>query len=104
MCIRDRGADVIALAHALRRVVVLPEDLQDVTVADDARIEDDPHDFRVPGGAAADLFIGRVRRRAAGIAHRRRIDALGFPELALGAPEAALSLIHISEPTRLLSI
>src|SRR4051812_24333394 len=43
----------------------------------------------MPGVTAAHLLIGRVRRRAAGIADRGRPHARRLPELALGAPETA---------------
>src|SRR5689334_180844 len=83
-------ADVVALAHALGRVVVFPEHLQQLFVSDLLRIEHDQHHFGVAGTARADLFIGRVRREAAGIADRRREDALAeLPELSLRAPETA---------------
>ena len=52
-------ADVVALAHALRRVVVLPEDAQHLLVARLRGIEHDEHDLVVPGAAAAHLFVGR---------------------------------------------
>ena len=42
-----------------------------------------------PVCAAAHLFVGRVRGEAAGVAHRRRVDARRLPEHLLGAPEAA---------------
>ena len=41
------------------------------------------------GATAAGLLVRRVRREAAGVADGRRVDAVGLPELALGAPEAA---------------
>ena len=42
-----------------------------------------------PVRAAADLLVGRVRRVAAGVADRGRVDAGQLPEEPLGAPEAA---------------
>ena len=44
-------ADVVALAHALRRVVALPEDAQQLVVTDALRVEDDQHDLGVTGQA-----------------------------------------------------
>ncbi len=41
------------------------------------------------GPAGAHLLVGRVRRVAAGVADRRRVDAGRLPEHPLGAPEAA---------------
>ena len=83
------GADVGALAHALRGVVPLPEQLQQVLVAGLGGVVGDEHDLGVAGAGAADLLVGGVGRRAAGVAHRGRVDAVGFPEDPLGAPEAA---------------
>ncbi len=39
------SADVAALAHALRRIVIFPEYLQQLFVADDLRIEHHAHHF-----------------------------------------------------------
>src|SRR5581483_5643108 len=82
-------ADIVALAHALGRVVAFPEHLQEAVIADDLGVVDDEYDLGMPGLAAAHLFIGRVRGGAAGIADRRGPHARRLPELALGAPEAA---------------
>src|SRR3972149_53384 len=83
------GAHVVALPHALRRVVALPEEAQQGAVAHDARVVDDEHHLRVARAAAADLLVRRVRRVPAGIARGRREDALRVPEAPLRAPEAA---------------
>ena len=83
------GADVVALAHALGRVVALPEQAQQLVVGDLLRAVDHEHDLVVAGAPAADLLVGGVRRVAAGVADRRRVDARRLPEAALGAPEAA---------------
>src|SRR5215211_271867 len=91
-------ADVIALAHALGRVVSLPERAQDLVVRDLRRVEHDEHDLGVAGRAAADLLVRRVRRVAARVAHRGRVDAVELPEQALSAPEAAHAddeLLHL---------
>src|SRR5262249_45067372 len=90
----DAGAilrtDVVPLAHALRRVVVFPERLQQRLVGNLLRIVDDQHHLVVAGAARADFLIGRIWRHAAGIADGGDINAVTqFPELALGAPEAA---------------
>src|SRR6476646_770470 len=77
-------ADVISLTHALRRVVVLPEELEQLLVARLLGVEDDQDGLGVAGGAGADLLVGGVRRLAAGVADRRRVDARGLPEDALG--------------------
>ena len=81
--------DVVALAHALRRVVVLPERLEELLVGDPRRVERDLDDLGVAGPAGADLLVGRVRRVAAGVADGRGHDAGELPEVLLVAPEAA---------------
>ena len=58
-------------------------------VADDGRVEDDADGLGVAGAAGAHLVVRRVLREPAGVADGRGVDALGLPELALGAPEAA---------------
>src|SRR5262245_43062272 len=69
----DRGAvlraDVVALAHALRGVMIFPERLQQLFVRHLLRIEHDQYHFVVAGTARADLLISRVRRIATGIAN-----------------------------------
>src|SRR5262249_14811551 len=83
------GPDVVALAHALGRIVRLPEDPEQLLVAHGTGIEDDQHHLGVSGPAAAHLLVRRVRREAARVAGGRRVDALRLPELPLRAPEAA---------------
>src|SRR5215207_10713212 len=84
------GADIVALAHALSRVVTFPERLQELLVGDLLRIEHDQHHFGMTGAARADLLIGRIGRVSAGIADGGRMDAVTeLPELALCAPETA---------------
>src|SRR5258705_3199604 len=83
-------ADVIALTHALRGIVVLPEGLEQSLIGDLAWIVDHQHDLVMAGAPAADLLISRIGRVTSRIAHRGDVDALAqLPELALGAPEAA---------------
>src|SRR6185503_19440342 len=87
----DRGsvlrADVVALAHALRRVMALPEDLEHLFVRRLLPVEGDEHDLGVTGRAGADLLVRRVARVAAGVAGRGRVHAVRLPEHALRAPE-----------------
>src|SRR5690606_20130899 len=83
------AADVVALAHALRRVVRLPEHLQEVPVADALRVIDDEHGLGVAGAAGADLAVARIRGVAARITGRRDPDAVELPELPFDAPETA---------------
>src|SRR3954447_20367260 len=94
------GADVVALAHALRRVVVLPEQLQDRLVARLLRVEDHQHDLRVAGLRGADFLVRRVRGVAARVAGRGRVDAGRLPEDPLRAPEAAHAEHRLLETVR----
>src|SRR5215211_6229675 len=81
--------DVVALAHALGRIVALPEETEQLVVGDLIRAIGDQNRLGVPGPPAADFLVGGVRSEAAGVAHRRGVDAGRLPEVALGAPEAA---------------
>src|SRR3972149_2418074 len=68
------GADVIALARPLRRVVALPEQAQQLAVAHDARLaHDEPHPPPAPRGrAAGGAAGGRSGRRGRAAARRGR--------------------------------
>ena len=83
------GPDVVALAHALGRVVALPEKLQQRLVARDLRVIDDEHRFGVAGASAAHLFVGRVGGGASGVADGGDPDPRRLPEHPLGTPKAA---------------
>ena len=100
----DRGAvlraGVVPLAHPLGRVVALPEEPQQLLVARQRRVEHDEDGLGVARLAAADLAVGRIRREAAGVADRRRVDAGRAPEDALGAPEAAHADDQLLESVR----
>jgi hypothetical protein len=52
------GADIVALAHALRRVVALEERLEQRLEGDDLRVVSHEHDLVVPRAARADLLVG----------------------------------------------
>ena len=82
-------ADIVALAHALRRIVVLPENLQQIVVADCVRVEDHEHDLGVCGHAGADFAVGRIRGMAGGVSDGRAVHPGELPEFLLGAPKAA---------------
>src|SRR5947207_9140489 len=92
ICIDGRAvlrAGIVALAHALRRVVAFPENPEQLVVAHDLRVKDHQHHFGVVGQSRAHFIVGRVLRLAAGVADCGRVHAGGLPEQALGAPEAA---------------
>src|SRR5262249_8115233 len=83
-------AHVVALAQALRGVVILPKCLEQPLIADLLRIEDHEHHLVVAGAAGANLLVGRIGRMTARIPDRSDVNAFAqFPKLALGAPEAA---------------
>ena len=82
-------AGVVALAHALRRVVGFPEQLQQLVEGNLRWVIDNAHRLVVAGQAGADFVIGGVRRDACLIANSGDPHALLLPEQALHAPEAA---------------
>src|SRR4029077_7776040 len=82
-------AHIIALPHALRRIVALPKHPQQLLVPDRLRIEHNEHDLGVTGRAAAYFSIGRVWRGSCGVATRGRVHARKLPEFPLGTPETA---------------
>lgn len=69
-------SDVVALAVQSRRVMGKEKDSQQVLVRNDRRIKFNFCRFGVAGRSTADLFIGRIRNRAARIARSRGDDAL----------------------------
>ena len=82
-------ADVVALAHALGRVVDLEERASPGRRRPPPTGRRRPDRLGVAGAAGADLLVRRVRRDAAGVADRRRPHAGQLPVDLLGAPEAA---------------
>src|SRR6266568_2550407 len=81
---------VRALPVAARRIVRLPEELQQLGVADLARVELDEDRLRLPRSVGADVLVARILRVATRVADRRGDDASHLPEALLHAPEAAL--------------
>src|SRR5436305_1684916 len=69
--------------------MALPEQLEQCLVIREFWIIDDEHGFGVAGKAAAHLFVGRVRRRPAGVADRGNPNTRRLPEHPLRTPEAA---------------
>src|SRR3974390_439926 len=83
----DRGTilrtHVIALTHALGRVVTFPKRLQQLIVRNPFRIEHDEHDFGMPGASRADFFVSWIFGVAARISRSRRVDGIAkLPEFA----------------------
>jgi len=68
-----RRSPVITLPHALRRVVVLPEELEQIGVGDLVWVKDHPYHFGVTGRPAAHLVIGRVLCKAGRIANLQTV-------------------------------
>ena len=66
------GPAVGTLAVHLRGVVHRPEDLEQLLVAHDRRVEGHLDDLGVPGGAGADLPVARVRARCRRCSRSRR--------------------------------
>mmetsp|Transcript_40954 Transcript_40954/g.119634 ORF Transcript_40954/g.119634 Transcript_40954/m.119634 type:complete len:294 (-) Transcript_40954:360-1241(-) len=83
-------AAVVALAHARRRVVRLPEPPQDVDERDLGRVVHHAHALRVAGAAGARLLVRRVGREARTVADGGGVDAAAgqAPDTLLRAPEA----------------
>src|SRR5258708_164743 len=83
-------AHVVALAHALGRIVILPERFAQPLIGYVVRVIDHEHHLVVTGAAGANLLVSWISRIAAGIADSSDVNAFAqFPKLALGAPEAA---------------
>src|SRR5262249_22068656 len=72
-----------------RRVVALPEDLEQVVVGDFRGVVFDLDDLGVPGQPGADHVVGRVRGVAPGVARDDVLDAGDAFEDRFEAPEAA---------------
>src|SRR5262252_7400860 len=83
-------AHVVALAHALGRIVVFPECLEQLLVRDLLWVIDHQNHLVVPGAAGANLLVRWVGRVATGVADGGDVNAITqFPKLAFGSPEAA---------------
>src|SRR5206468_913521 len=79
--------DVRPLAVPGRRIVVLPEDLEQGLVGNLLGIEGHLHRFGVPGPARANLLVGRLAHRPARVADGGLDNAGGLAEGFLDAPE-----------------
>jgi hypothetical protein len=69
------GAVIVALAHALGRIVIFPENLEQLFIANDGRVVHHAHRFRVSGLTGANFAVGRVWGVTAGIARGGAINA-----------------------------
>ncbi len=77
------------LAVAVGRVDQAPEALQQAFIGDDLRVVMDLNRFRVPGGAARYLVVGRILGGAAAVTGDRITHAGDLLEPGFHAPEAA---------------
>src|SRR5262252_1945970 len=83
------GADVVALPHALSRVMTLPEGLQQRLVGNLLRVEHNQDDLIVAGLAGTNFLIGGIWGETARVADRRDVNPVPqFPEFPFSAPEA----------------
>src|SRR5690606_138667 len=91
-CVEDRGAvlgsDIRTLPVLDGRIVVFPENSQEVPVRNAGRIIGHLDGLRMPGGPGTHLFVRRVLRRAAAVADEDVGNAGHGPESAFHAPEA----------------
>lgn len=67
------------------RVMVLPEDIEELLVRDPAGVVDDLNRLRV----VAEIVIGRVLLGAACVAYQGRKDTVDLPEPGIRSPESA---------------
>ncbi|MNY23241.1 hypothetical protein D3C86_1568980 [compost metagenome] len=82
-------ADIVALSHALRRIVLLKKYLQEARERDHGRIVDNLDHFRVARLTCRRLLIGGIAGETTSITHRRHPHPRRFPEQPFRAPEAA---------------
>jgi uncharacterized protein len=90
-------ADVRPLPVQRGRVVIIPEDFEQVVIADDLGVEGDLDDFGVAGAIRANVFVGRVVQLPAGIADRCGFNARQTPERGFDTPKTACAecgLLH----------
>ena len=72
-------ADIGTLAVQRRRVVNGEEDVEEIAIGDDARVEGDLHRFGVPRLAAAYLLVGGIRHAAADVSGNDALHASQLP-------------------------
>src|ERR1700722_5351409 len=92
-------ADVRPLPVQRGRIVIIPEDFEQVVIADDLRIEGDLDHFGVAGAIRADIYIGGVVELPAGIADGSGFNARQASERGFDAPKTACTecgLLHAS--------
>jgi hypothetical protein len=80
-------ADIGALAIQRSRIVIRPEDIEELIVADDRGIELNPHHFSVPGPVSAHIFVGWIFLRAARVTDGCIRHTSSGPEGRFNAPK-----------------
>jgi uncharacterized membrane protein (UPF0127 family) len=93
------GADVRPLPVQRGWVVIIPEDFEQVVIADDLGIESDLDYFGVTGAIRTNVFIGGMFQLAAGVANLRRFHAGQTAECGFHPPKTAgteCGLLHSS--------
>jgi len=83
------GANVRPLPVRRRRVVVVPEYVEQFFIRNLGRIVLDLDCFGMPGSIRANVFVGRVFQSSSRISHRGRGDALRLAERLFHSPETA---------------
>src|SRR5260370_12681546 len=92
-------AHVGSLAITSRGIVVLPECVEQVVVADHRRIEGYFDDFSVPGVIAAHILIRGLRHAAPRVSHLGGLHSRQLAERSFHTPKTARTercLLHIS--------
>src|SRR5438132_11702569 len=84
-------AEVWSLAVHLRRVVRVPEDVEQMFVTYFRGIKRYLHDFRMPGFICADIFVRRIGRLAATVSHCGIKHSWHALKCRFDAPEAPRS-------------
>ena len=91
-------AAIVALAHALGRIMAFPKDLQQRLISHTRRIKYYANHFVVSGFSAANLFIGRIWRIAGRIAHHGHPNPVDAPKHPLHSPKAAHAKHRLLQP------
>ncbi|MNI56586.1 hypothetical protein D3C73_1115980 [compost metagenome] len=77
------------LAAGIGRVNLLPEQLKELAVWENFRVEGNLHRFDMSGRIGADLLIGRVHRMSAGIAGDNSVDSRQIFKRGYHTPETS---------------
>jgi hypothetical protein len=94
MPVDDRAilrAAILTLPVQGRRIVTLPEDIEQRVVGNDRGIELDPYDFSVPCRVGTDLRVRWAVATSASVPDFRLLDAANLPKDVLDAPKTSCS-------------